>query len=56
MSEKVINEAIQAIYGENWEHLDFMENMAGGECECEIHTLLNALAKYIGLDTEKVSE
>ena len=56
MSEKVINEAIQAIYGENWEHLDFMENMAGVECDCNIHNLLNGLATYIGLDTERVSE
>ena len=55
MSGKAIQEKIQELYEANYSHIDFVDNM-GGECDCNIHNLLNGLATYIGLDTEKVSE
>jgi hypothetical protein len=43
-----INELIQTIYDENFSHLDFMDNMASGDCDCHIHTTLNTIVKYWG--------
>jgi len=51
MNEKLINQAIQDIYEDNFAHVDFMDNM-GGECDCNIHQLLRGLASYIGVDEE----
>jgi len=42
-----INELVQAIYDENFSHLDFMDNM-GGDCDCNIHTTLNTILQYWG--------
>lgn len=53
MNEKLINQAIQDIYEDNFAHVDFMDNM-GGECDCNIHQLLQGLASYIGVDEEAI--
>ena len=53
MNEKLINQAIQDIYEDNFSHIDFMDNM-GGDCDCNIHQLLQGLASYIGVDTEAI--
>ena len=47
-----INELVTAIYEDNYSHLDFMENMASGDCDCNIHTTLNNIAKYAGIEVE----
>ena len=41
MFDKVINK----IYEDNYSHLDFMDNM-GGDCDCNIHNVLNFLHEY----------
>lgn len=41
MFDKVIN----VIYEDNYSHLDFMDNM-GGDCDCNVHTVLNFLHEY----------
>jgi hypothetical protein len=43
-----INELIQTIYDENFSHLDFMDNMASGDCDCRIHMTLNTILEYLG--------
>jgi hypothetical protein len=43
-----INELIQTIYDENYSHLDFMDNMASGDCDCRIHMTLNTILEYWG--------
>lgn len=53
MNEKLINQAIQDIYEDNYSHIDFMDNM-GGDCDCNIHQLLQGLASYIGVDEEAI--
>lgn len=47
-----IAELIQAIYEDNYSHIEFMENMAGGDCDCHIHSVLNFIADYAGLKKE----
>ena len=41
-----ISELIEAIYEDHYSHFDFMENMNGGECYCQIHTTMNTIVKY----------
>lgn len=53
MNEKLINQVIQDIYEDNFSHVDFMDNM-GGDCDCNIHQLLQGLASYIGVDSEAI--
>jgi len=42
------DELIQNIYEDNFSHVDFMENM-GGDCDCNIHQVLEFLADYLGI-------
>jgi len=32
----------------NFSHIDFMDNMGGGDCDCHIHTTLNTILEYWG--------
>lgn len=45
-----INELINEIYEDNYSHLEFMDNMGGGDCDCSIHITLNTMAKYAGIE------
>lgn len=47
-----IAELIQAIYDDNYSHLEFMENMGGGDCDCNIHQTLWLIAQYAGIEKE----
>jgi hypothetical protein len=38
------------IYEDNWSHIDFMDNMNGGDCDCNVHSALYFIAKYAGID------
>jgi redox-regulated HSP33 family molecular chaperone len=38
-----VDRLINQIYEDNYYHIDFMENMANGDCDCNIHNLLNML-------------
>jgi uncharacterized Fe-S center protein len=42
---------IEKIYEDNFSHVDFMDNM-GGDCDCHIHTTLNTMAKYLGIEVD----
>lgn len=44
-----IDELIETIYKSNYSHIDFMENMNGGDCDCLIHISLNTIAKFAGI-------
>ena len=43
-------ELIQAIYEDNYSHLEFIENMNGGDCDCAIHITLNTICRYAGIE------
>jgi hypothetical protein len=37
---------MQAIYEDHFSHLDLIENMNGGDCDCNIHQVLNTIDAY----------
>jgi hypothetical protein len=43
-----IDELCTEIYEDNYSHIEFMENMNGGDCDCAIHTTMNIILKYWG--------
>ena len=43
-----IDELVTAIYEDNWDHFDFMDNMASGDCDCHLHMTMNTIIKYWG--------
>ena len=45
-----VHELIEVIYEDNYSHIDFMDNMNGGDCDCNIHQALNLIAQYSGVD------
>jgi hypothetical protein len=45
-----INDLINEIYMDNEQHLEYMENMNGGDCDCAIHITLNTICKYAGIE------
>ena len=45
-----INDLINEIYMDNEQHLEYMENMNGGDCDCLIHITLNTICKYAGIE------
>jgi hypothetical protein len=44
---------MQAIYDDNYSHLEFMDNMGGGDCDCNIHITMNTMAKYMGIEVDE---
>lgn len=47
-NEKTIAQLVEDIYEDNFSHLDFMDNMASGDCDCCIHMTLNTILEYWG--------
>ena len=45
-----IDELITMIYEDNLNHFEFHENMGGEDCDCHIHTTLNTIAHYAGIE------
>ena len=43
-----IDELVTEIYEDNFSHFDFMENMNGGDCDCNLHMTMNTIIKYWG--------
>jgi hypothetical protein len=43
-----IHELVEEIYEDNFSHFDFMENMNGGDCDCNLHMTMNTILKYWG--------
>ena len=40
---QTIDKLINLIYEDNYSHIEFIENMNGGDCDCNIHTTLNLI-------------
>ena len=43
-----IDELVTSIYEDNYSHIELMENMNGGDCDCNIHAAMNLILKYWG--------
>lgn len=43
---RTIDELVNEMYMDNEQHLEYMENMNGGDCDCNIHTTLNTIVEY----------
>lgn len=43
-----ISEIVTRIYEDNYSHFDFMDNMNGGDCDCNLHNAMNIIEKYWG--------
>jgi hypothetical protein len=43
-----IHELVQEIYEDNFSHFEFMENMNGGDCDCNLHQTMETILKYWG--------
>jgi len=43
-----IDELCTEIYEDNYSHIEFIENMNGGDCDCAIHTTMATILKYWG--------
>ena len=48
-----VNELLSNIYEENWSHIDFIQDMNGGECDCLIHQASDLICRYAGIETEE---
>jgi hypothetical protein len=42
-----VDELITAIYEEHYSHIEFMENMNGGDCDCFIHNAMQLIESYM---------
>ena len=47
-----VDELVTAIYEDNYDHFDFMENMASGDCDCNLHMTMNTIIKYMQMIKE----
>jgi len=45
-NEKTIAQLVEDIYEDHYSHIDFMDNMNGGDCDCQIHSTLNTILEY----------
>jgi len=43
-----IDELVTSIYEDNESHFEYMENMNGGDCDCNLHATMNLIMKYWG--------
>jgi hypothetical protein len=46
----LVGDLVDKIYNDNYSHLDFMDNMGGEDCDCNIHIALNTIVQYWGID------
>lgn len=42
-----VDELINNIYEANYSHFDFIENMNGGDCDCNLHQAMNLIQEYM---------
>ena len=47
-----VENLIADIYEDNLEHFEFMENMAGGDCDCTLHQCMWLIANYAGIEVD----
>lgn len=43
-----IDELVTTIYEDNYSHFDFMDNMNGGDCDCNLHATMDIIMQYWG--------
>ena len=43
-----IDELCQTIYESNLEHIQYIDEMNAGDCDCRIHITLNTIIEYWG--------
>ena len=43
-----INELVMEIYEQNYSHFDFMDNMGGEDCDCNLHITMRTILEYWG--------
>ena len=43
-----IHELVQEIWEDNFSHFEFMDNMNGGDCDCNLHMTMDIIMKYWG--------
>lgn len=43
-----IDELVTTIYEDNLNHFEFMENMGGGDCDCNLHITMNTIGDLMG--------
>ncbi len=41
-----IDVLVTEIYEDNRSHVEFMENMNGGDCDCALHNTMNTIMRY----------
>lgn len=47
-----VEHLLSDIYEDHWSHIDFIDAMNGGDCDCVIHSTLNMICKYAGIGVE----
>jgi hypothetical protein len=45
---QTIKELVTTIYQDNDIHFDFVEDMSGGDCDCNLHNVMNTIMNYWG--------
>ena len=43
-----IDELCQTIYETNLEHIQYIDEMNAGDCDCRVHITLNTIVEYWG--------
>jgi hypothetical protein len=41
-----VDQLMQAIYEDHFSHIDLIENMNSGDCDCNIHQVLTTIDAY----------
>ena len=41
-----VGQLVDEIYNDNYSHLEFMDNMNGGDCDCNLHYAMNLILQY----------
>ena len=42
-----IDELVTTIYEDNLSHFEFMDNMSGGDCDCNLHNAMQLIESYM---------
>jgi hypothetical protein len=45
---KTVQELVTNIYLDNDIHFDFVEDISGGDCDCNLHNVMNTIMNYWG--------
>lgn len=45
--ELTVKKMVEQIYDANYSHIDFIDNMNGGDCDCGLHKALAVILPYL---------